>query len=125
MQMMMELQRQQADASRENARASAETARDSAKLASEQPRQMVEMLEKIRSSSGNDQLLNNVAQAYGGAWDMNQRMMEMMMQGQGSPWMNLAEGTIAQGKEVLEGFISSKRDQELAKQQVEATRVAS
>lgn len=116
MRMLVELQRQQFDSQREATRAQAEASRESTRLAAEQPRTMVEMMERLRAASGSEQMLTNIANAYKGVNEMQMQVMEMMANMGQSPGMALAEGALASGKEVLERFIQAKQSEAVAKE---------
>jgi hypothetical protein len=119
MRMLVELQRQSFDSQKEATRHQAEATRESTRLAAEQPRTMVEMMERLKSASGSEQMLNNIANAYKGVNDMQMGVMEMMSNMGQSPGMALAEGALASGKEVLERFIQGKQAEAVAKEHTE------
>ncbi len=116
---LVEMQRGQQDAARETSRQQADATRESARQSAEQPRNIVEMMSKMREASGGEQMLSNIGTAYANA---NQMMMQAMeaMAGMGqSPGMALAEGALASGKEVLEKIMMGKRDEALAKERTQ------
>lgn len=122
MQMLVELQRQQADAQRESARISAEQARESSRLAADQPRMVMDMLERASNASGSEKIVAQLAQAYQGSNEMYKGAVEMLLNMQGSPGWEMAGNALESGKQILEQYVKGKRDAEVASQQTEQMR---
>lgn len=125
--MLTESSRQNADAQRETNRLAAETSREQARASAAAPQNLLAVVEGIRRTSGSDQLMSNVANAYDGAMGMMTRNMEMMnqfaLQGQGSPVVGLVADGIQQAKELAAGFMKGKQEEEIAKSRVEQAKV--
>lgn len=122
MQMLVELQRQQADAQRESSRISAEQARESSRLAAEQPRMVMDMLERASNASGSEKIVSQLAQAYQGSNEMYKGAVEMLLNMQGSPGWEMAGNALESGKQILEQYVKGKRDSDVAAQQTEQMR---
>jgi len=120
---LMEMQRSANQASMEQARAANEIAREQARVAQEAPQKMMDMMRTLKDTSGQDQVLSNLASAYEGANGMVMRNMEMMnnfiMNSQGSPVAGLIGDGIQGAKEVLAAFVTSKQKAEMAKSRAE------
>jgi len=116
---LVEMQRSANDDRREQARVQSELQREASRQAAESPRQMVEMMERLRSAGGMEQVLQSISGSYSGLMDQQRGIMEMMMNMGPDPKMALAEGALAGGKELVERFITGKRDADIAKERTE------
>lgn len=119
MTMLIEMQRAANDDRREQARVQSELQREAARQATEAPRQMVDMMERLRSAGGMEQVLASISGSYAGLMEQQKGVLEMVMNMGPDPKMALAEGALAGGKEILEQFMMSKRDTSLAAQRTE------
>lgn len=119
MTMLIEMQRQQSEAQREQSRIQAEIQREATRNAAESPRQMVDMMERLRSAGGLEQTLSAINASYTGLMDQQRGVLEMVMNMGPDPKMALAEGALAGVKEVAERFVVSKRDETIARERTE------
>jgi hypothetical protein len=119
MMMLIEMQRQQSEAAREQSRIQSEIQREATRAASESARQMVDMMERLRSAGGMEQTLAAVNSSYMGLFEQQKGVLEMVMQMGPDPKMALAEGALAGVKEVAERFVVGKRDEAVAKERTE------
>ena len=121
--MLAESNRQSAEGQRESNRLAAEASREQARVMENAPNNLLTIVEGIRRTSGSDQLMSNVANAYDGAMGMMTRNMEMMnqfaMQSQGSPVVGLVADGIQQAKDLATGYMKGKQQEEIAKSRVE------
>lgn len=118
--MLMEVQRQNAEAQRESTRLQAEQARETARLATENPRVVMEMIERANNASGSEKIIGSIQQAYEGPLRMMQNVMQMMSGMQGSPGWEMADKALEAGRDVLDKFVTSKRDMGVATAQSQA-----
>lgn len=117
--MLIEMQRQQSEAAREQARIQSEIQREATRAAAESPRQMVDMMERLRSAGGLEQTLSAINTSYTGLMDQQRSVLEMVMNMGPDPKMALAEGALAGVKEVAERFVVGKRDEAIARERTE------
>lgn len=116
---LIEMQRQQAEAMREQARVQAELQREATRTASETPRQMVDMMERLRSAGGMEQMLASMNSSWTGLMSQQRAVLEMVMNMGPDPKMALLEGGLSAGKEVLERFIDAKKSGDIARERTE------